>query len=241
MSTLYSFTRVSSNAKTGPIPVSMSQSITCDDACPLKSSGCYAKLSFVGLKWRALDKEKKENNRFIFDINGLAKQIELLPRGQLMRYGVAGDLPGVNNQIDSVSLGKLVTASKNKRVFSYSHKGVLDKQGKTSAKNREAIAHANANGFTINLSGNNLAHADELKALNIGPVVSLISRDKVEKTKTFFTPAGNKAIVCPATYKSNTTCANCGLCAVANRSVIVLFPSHGAAAKSVDAIANTTG
>lgn len=35
--TYYRFTAVSSNTKTGPIPVTTTSSPTCSDACPLKS------------------------------------------------------------------------------------------------------------------------------------------------------------------------------------------------------------
>ena len=36
------FTLKSKNNKTGNIPVTISASKTCPDACPLKGAGCYA-------------------------------------------------------------------------------------------------------------------------------------------------------------------------------------------------------
>ena len=38
----------------------------------------------------------------------------------------------------------------------------------------KAIADANANGFVVNLSADTLAEADELAALNVGPVVVVL-------------------------------------------------------------------
>ena len=50
------FTRVSQNAKTGPIPVSMSPKNTCPDTCPLKGGGCYAQGGPINLHWMRLSK-----------------------------------------------------------------------------------------------------------------------------------------------------------------------------------------
>jgi hypothetical protein len=44
-------TLVSSNAKTGPIPVSTSSAVTCSDACPFKKDGCYADSGPLALHW----------------------------------------------------------------------------------------------------------------------------------------------------------------------------------------------
>jgi hypothetical protein len=91
-------------------------------------------------------------------------------------------------------------------------------------------------GFTVNLSANTLAHADQLAALNIGPVV--VVQDAVEGTRAdTVTPEGRKVATCPATYRDDVTCASCGLCAVRDRKVIVGFPAHGAAKRAAAAIA----
>jgi hypothetical protein len=97
-----------------------------------------------------------------------------------------------------------------------------------------SIAAANADGFTINLSANNLAHADELAALDIGPVaVVLPAGFDGRHTQT---PAGRRVAQCPATYR-DTTCADCGLCAKRDRKVIVGFPAHGVHKRKADAVA----
>jgi len=64
-------------------------------------------------------------------------------------------------------LAQLVEANQGKRGFTYSHKPA-------TGANREAVAAANKAGFTINLSANNLSHADELAAHEIAPVVVVL-------------------------------------------------------------------
>jgi len=149
----------------------------------------------------------------------------------LWRYGIGGDLPGINNEIDFDSVIELVKANRGKRGFAYTHKPVLPEQANTDiiAENRATIKMANKNGFTINLSANNLEHYDKLKALNIAPVVTILPENANNVT---FTPAGNKIIKCPATYK-DITCADCQLCSK-QRSVGVGFPVHGVQKKRAE-------
>jgi hypothetical protein len=124
-------------------------------------------------------------------------------------------------------LDALVAANKGKRGFTYTHKP-LDK-----AAERDAIARANANGFTINLSANDLSHADKLADLAIGPVVVVLPANATQNTVT---PVGRKVVVCPATIRDDVSCADCGLCARL-RDAIVGFPAHGTSKRKADAIA----
>jgi hypothetical protein len=131
-------------------------------------------------------------------------------------------------------LKKLVKASKGKRFYAYTHKKVIGSE-KLVLNNRAYIKHANDNGFTINLSGNSLGHADELKELNIGPVATIVP---FGTPNTFFTPKGNKGIICPAQRDGvNTTCEKCQLC-YKQRDVIVGFIPHGMSKNKVNNIAS---
>jgi len=155
--------------------------------------------------------------------------------GQRWRHNQAGDLPGVGNRINSRQLFQLVRASGTSNGWTYTHKPVLGISA-TVTRNREAIRAANeSGGLTINLSGNHLAHADQLAELAIGPVVTVLPHDAPTQGNT--TPAGRKVIVCPAQTHEGVTCASCGLCAVRSRSVIVGFLAHGVAKKKAAAIA----
>lgn len=150
-------------------------------------------------------------------------------RGQLWRHNQAGDLPGINESINTVELNELVQANKGRRGFTYTHKY-------NDSSNHASIKSANDNGFTINLSANTLEHADKLAKLNIGPIVTILPSNT---TSNVYTPEGRKVVVCPATNRANVTCSSCGLCQRANRSIIIGFPAHGIQKKKVDSIVSS--
>jgi hypothetical protein len=206
------------NKKTGPIPVSTSSAKTCPASCPFnKGNGCYAETGPLAIHWRKVTEGKRGVAWSIF-----LSQIESLPIDQLWRHNQAGDLPNQNERIDSQMLRDLVKANQNKKGFTYTH--IPPSKG----NNRRLIKFSNENGFTINLSANNPAHADRLKKSGVGPVVTVLPHTvDGSVTPTLLTPKGNKIVVCPATYRENVTCKTCQLCQKVKRSCIVGFPSHG--------------
>jgi hypothetical protein len=154
----------------------------------------------------------------------LCQKIEKLPAGQLWRHNVAGDLPGIGENVDPIALGQLIAANKGKKGFTYSHK--------KNAQAIDAIRAANRDGFTVNLSADDAGEADTLAALGAGPIVAIVPMDTPEKT---LTPGGRVIIVCPAQSRDNVTCETCGLCSIASRDVIIGFRAHGTRAKMADA------
>jgi len=164
------------------------------------------------------------------------KAVRALHRGQLWRHNQAGDLPGLGNGIDLKELGDLVEANRGKAGFTYTHKPTLEGEADkaTLEANRKAIAYANLNGFTVNLSADSLLDADKLASLGIGPVAALLP---ATQTRNTITPQGRKVVVCPATYKENVSCSTCKLCQKATRSHIIGFPAHGVSTKKASAIA----
>jgi hypothetical protein len=221
----YLFTLKSGNAKTGAIPVTMSSRDTCPDACPLKKTdtvqGCYGDGYPMLMHWNKLP--AKENT----SLSDLTGKISALPAGQLWRHNQVGDLPGISDVIDSDALNAIVAANIGKKGFTYTHKPM------TSA-NIQAIKRANHFGFTVNLSGNNVQHADYLKSLNAAPVVCILPSSTSVKVQ--LTPNGNKVVTCPATYRDNISCASCGLCQRADRDYIIGFPAHGASKKKAETV-----
>ena len=175
------------------------------------------------MHWAKVTRGERGDNWTTF-----CNSVESLPLGQLWRHNQAGDLPGLGDAIDVRALSELVSANVGKKGFTYTHKPLANE------RNREAIRKANAKGFTINLSANNLAHADTLADLGIAPVVTVLPTDT--EGKTLNTPKGRKVIVCPATYRDDITCKSCGLCQK-NRAAIVGFPAHGVSKKRASAIA----
>lgn len=228
----FHLTQISGNEKTGPIPVTTSSDKTCPDACPFKRgengvNGCYADGGPLALHWSKVSNGERGDS---LDI--LARQIKSFPRGQVWRHNQAGDLPGLSDEIDPDSLSLLVDANKGRRGFTYTHKP-CEGDGNLETSNRASVRSANENGFTVNLSANTLAHADRLVDLQAGPVVVVVP---IDAPATLTTPAGRKAIVCPAQQRDDITCANCQLCQRASRSVIIAFRSHGASKKKAEAI-----
>lgn len=215
------FTLVSRNQKTGPIPVSTSSKATCPSACPLKNNGCYAGHGALNIHWQRVTRKLAGVNWDSF-----LSSIKSLRAGVLWRHNQAGDLAGTDNKIDGRKLAQLTEANKNKRVICYTHKPVLFNQAnkKTILNNRKAISAAIKNGFTINLSGNSLKHADKLLKLKIAPVVCVLPEKQIVNC---LTPAGNRVVVCPASVRENVNCSVCGLCTRANREYVIGFPAHG--------------
>jgi hypothetical protein len=224
----FHLTRSSENPKTGPIPVSTSPQLTCPDSCPLKGNGCMV-IGPMKWHWDKVSRGERGNAWEVF-----LGELRSLPRGQLWRHNQAGDLPGDNEEILPEFLKDLVNANQGRKGFTYTHKPVLSEQAGPVESNRAAIKEANAQGFTINLSANGLNHADKLASLGIGPVCTILpDQNPVNRV----TPQGRKVVICPAQTRDNTTCASCGLCQRADRSVIVGFMPHGSQQKKALAIA----
>lgn len=216
-----SLTLGSVNKKTGPIPVSTTSAESCADACPFKSEGCYGLTGPLGLHWR-----KVTDGLRGFEWGEFIRHVAFMPKGTLWRHNQAGDLPGTGDEIDVRKTSQLVRANRRKRGFTFSHKPVLG-DSEVAVRNRAAIAAANRDGFTVNLSANTLEEADRLVALNIGPV-AVIQDAKEGSRHDTVTPAGHEVATCPATYRDGFTCWLCdGLCQRQDRRVIVGFPIHG--------------
>jgi len=227
---LIHITPKSSNEKTGPIPVTTSSGTTCPKVCPLNTAnagGCYAESGPLALHWRKVTDGSRGDSYPVF-----LDKIGKLPDGQLWRHNQAGDLYGDGDAINAKALSALVTANSGKRGFTYTHKPVLGRD-KIATVNRKAVKLANAGGFTVNLSANDLSDADALSSLDIGPVVTILPIDSPEKLET---PGGRRVVVCPAQTRENVTCATCKLCAVADRSVIIGFRAHGTSQKKAQRV-----
>lgn len=220
-----SLTRKSRNAKTGPIPVSTTTALTCPVSCPFNRAnegGCYADGGPLRLNW-----DKVTQGKAGMGWEAFCAEVAKLPDGQLWRHNQAGDLPGEGDAIHAGKLLELVLANRGKRGFTYTHKPM-------TKDNANAVAWANREGFVVNLSANNLQHADELADLGIAPVVAVLPASQTTNTTT---PKGRKVVVCPATQRDDVSCMTCGLCARL-RDAIIGFPAHGAAHRKADAIAS---
>jgi hypothetical protein len=238
------FTPVSQNAKTGPIPVTITEKASCWSGCALYEKGCYAFYGALGHFWSGVSEGTRGGSW-----DELCTKVAALRKRTLWRYAQAGDLPGIDDAIDAELLGRLVIANRGKKVIAFTHKPVLP-DTPVARRNRSVIAIANTLGFTINLSANNPAEADALADLEIGPVVTILAhdyarravrhrakgrsdewaetiaewRDRIAPLPTR-TPGGRRIAICPATYTA-ATCKSCGACAEP-RDAVIGFPAHG--------------
>lgn len=217
----YQMVRLSANEKLGGLPASTTSSSTCPPRCSLHNNGCYAEAGHSGINFRAVSEGRRGGT-----LDEFCVQVQLLPKRSLWRHNQAGDLPGSGGHIDRKSLDKIVNANRGRSGFTYSH---YDPRIPNNAK---AIREANEEGFTINLSAETIAEADEYAALGVGPVAVILP---IAQTANFKTPAGNHVTVCPASV-SNTTCALCAICAVPDRKAIIGFPAHGSGKAKAQAI-----
>ena len=241
-------TMKSGNKKVGKIPVSTTSASTCPAICPFNHAnegGCYANAGPLAMHWAKVTDGNRGDTFQVF----LGK-VSAMPRGQLWRHNQAGDLPGNGDKLDADACVDLCLANAGKRGWTYTHYDVLD-----SDYNANVVKHMVMNGFVVNLSGNNLNHADKLADLDIAPVTTVLPIEyertsaKGEWTETLAeykqridirnvtTPSGRKVTVCPATYMDDVSCEDCQLCARL-RDAIVGFPAHGSGKKKADAIAN---
>mgnify|MGYP001577390703 FL=1 len=218
------FVQQSGNQKLGGIPMSITEKKSCPTSCPLKGDGCYAELGRVNLHWTKVSKSRKKK----YSWNNFLKGVRGLWKGQLWRLNVAGDLPGVGNNIDKRKLLGLINANKGKRGFGFTHKPVLG-SSKQAQKNRDLIKLANEKGLIINLSANDLRNADDLYNLGVASVVCVVASDH---PKHSLSPGGRKGLVCPQ-QTIGLTCDKCMLCANPKRKSIILFRAHGVSKNKV--------
>ena len=222
--TRFHVTRISANKKTGPIPVTTTSENSCPKTCPLINAGCYAKSGPLALHWR---KVSDENEKRSLSESEFLELIKKLPKNQLFRHNQAGDLPHVNGDIKPDFAGSLVSASKGKRGFTYTHHLL-------SEGNKTIIRGMNKKGFTVNHSADNVQAAvkaySELSGI---PVVTLLPID----APNVQTVEGVKVVACPAEKSDKISCSNCALCAIPDRDYVIGFRVHGTQKKKANIIA----
>lgn len=235
--TYYQLVFISQNGKTGPIPVSYQSRDTCPDSCALKHGDnppCFAEAGYhTRLNWDKLDAGQRG-----YSFDQFLGAIQTLPRRQLWRYAIAGDLPGKGDHINAGDLRKLVKANKGKSGFTYTHKPTIGNR-----HNTQQITLANVAGFTINISADSPSKADAVIDSGIkAPVVCILPVTDLENpAKQYRTPAGRLIVTCPNSIRKRTTCAQCQICADPDRGFIIGFPAHGGRRHAAALIASDSG
>lgn len=211
------FTAISSNNKTGPIPVSASPSSTCPSGCPFLKT-CYASYGPSAWHWKKLDE-----GRTGISWDEFLVKVKKLPRGQLWRHHTWGDIAHNNGTINRKMLRGLTTANKGRRGFTYTHH-------KISAANLTSLREANTGGFTINASCESVEQVDAARRLGL-PAVLVVAQDEAP-LKGAMTPDGHPLRRCPA-ETTDITCSTCGICAKPDRQTVIVFTAHGPGTKRI--------
>lgn len=218
----YAFNPVSSNSKTGPIPVSTTSKDSCSDDCSYKRNGCYGDSGPVHWQWNKLDTAG-------LTLEQMSEKVAKLRRHTLWRHNQVGDLPqDADGLIDVAALEVLVAAAEHTDGFTFTHHSPWE------FRNHDAIKAANmVGGLTINLSAETLAEVDHFVDMDIGPVVVALPANAA---KRLFTPKGRQVSICPASVRDDITCSTCGICQVLTRKAVIGFPAHGSGKAKVESI-----
>ena len=217
----FHLSRVSTNSKTGPIPVSTSSAVTCPESCPFnQGGGCYAANYPMRHHWDAVTRGDRGEplQRFLANIAAL-------PIGQLWRHNQAGDLPHNAGRISRRFMRAIISANSGRRGYTYTHHSL------TIGENLPLLRQANRQGFTVNVSTESEAAADSAIASGLPAVLTVQSG---ETRTTWQTAAGNRVLVCPAQRSDTKTCADCQLCHKRGRRVIIAFLAHGTAKRRAE-------
>jgi len=216
----FHLTRVSSNVKTGPIPVSTSSKATCPATCPFMGNGCYAASGPLALHWQAITRGDRG-----VPFADFLQSIRNLPKGQIWRHNQAGDLPHSAGRISRRFIRGIVAANRGRRGFTYTHHDL------SKGENASLIRYANRNGFRVNVSTETENAADHAIAAGLPAVLAVPS---TETRKAWRTPAGNAVLVCPAQRSDTKTCADCQLCEKRGSRVVIAFIAHGTGKRKAD-------
>jgi len=216
----FHLTRVSSNVKTGPIPVSTSSRASCSPSCPFLANGCYAEAGPLALHWAAVTRGDRG-----VPFADFLQSIRNLPKGQIWRHNQAGDLPHSAGKISRRFIRSIVAANRGRRGFTYTHHDL------SKGENASLIRYANRNGFRVNVSTETESAADHAIAAGLPAVLAVPS---TETRRSWRSPAGNAVLVCPAQRSDTKTCADCQLCEKRGSRVVIAFIAHGTGKRKAD-------
>ena len=226
----FTFQKKSKASKLGAISSSYGHPSTCPDACPLKNSGCFAESGFhTRQAWK-----NTANNAIAVSLDELSDRLKALPVGHRYRYAVAGDLPGIGDNIDAQGVSLLADSVRHLQAWTYTHKP-LDGRG-----NLQAVHDAIARGFSVNISCETQEQVDRAVSLGLPAVMVGESSWTDPRKAPRRTTGGNSLVVCPASIDgSNVTCETCGgskgaICSRSDRDFSVIFPAHGIGVKHAE-------
>ena len=218
----FHFVKKSGNKKTGYMPVTYNSRLSCPDSCIFKNNGCYADNYHTALNW-----DKVTNGERGGSFKELLQNIKSLKPGTIWRACVAGDIPSnKKGEISRTYIKGITEANKGLKGYTYTH-NKLD-----VGANISLLKTANKKGFTVNISTETEAAADNA-VLNNLPAVTVVK--STEQRHRWHTKNNNNVLVCPA-QTSGVNCIDCQLCQHRPKNLIIAFLAHGNMSKLIDKI-----
>jgi len=224
----FHFVKKSGNKKTGFMPVTYNSRLSCPVSCIFKKDnggGCYAETGYyTRLNWDKVTSGERGGT-----FKELLNNIKALKPGTIWRACVAGDIPSnKKGEISRTYIKGITEANKGLKGYTYTHNR-LD-----IGENISLLKTANKQGFTVNISTESEAAADNAVLNNLPAVIVVKS---TETRRAWFTKNKNKILVCPAQDETkNVNCIDCGLCQSRPKNLIIAFKAHGNQAKKIDNI-----
>ena len=220
----FHFVKKSGNKKTGFMPVTYNSRLSCPNSCIFKNNGCYADNYHTRLNWDKVTSGERGGT-----FKELLNNIKALKPGTIWRACVAGDIPSNNKgEISRTYIKGITEANKGLKGYTYTHNR-LD-----IGENISLLKTANKKGFTVNISTETEAAADNA-VLNSLPAVIVVK--STETRRSWFTKNKNKILVCPA-QTNGINCIDCQLCQSRPKNLIIAFLAHGNMSKLIDKILN---
>ena len=219
-SALFHLSRVSSNKKTGPIPVTTTSRNSCPPTCAMRPA-CYAMLGPLALHW-----DKVSNGERGKGWRDHLADLATLPVFSPLRLNQSGDIPHSGGRISRRYLVALLQVIKKRKLqaWTYTHHDLA------KGENAELLRRAFRSGLTINVSTETVEAADAAIAAGLPATITVPS---TETRTTWRTPERNLVMVCPA-QRRETDCSQCMLCHKRGKRVIVAFTAHGIRKKKAD-------
>ena len=220
----FHFVKKSGNKKTGFMPITYNSRLSCPDSCIFKNNGCYADNYHTRLNWDKVTSGQRGGS-----FRELLQNIKNLKPNTIWRACVAGDIPSnKKGEISRTYIKGITEANQGLKGYTYTHNR-LD-----IGENISLLKTANKQGFTVNISTETEAAADNAVLNNLPAVIVVKS---TEKRRSWFTKNKNKILVCPAQDETkNVNCIDCGLCQSRPKNLIIAFKAHGNQAKKIDKI-----
>lgn len=215
------------NRKLGNVNYVYGPEENCADSCPFKAAGCYAKNRPMVWVW---DKITAGKHKRSVNWNQLLSKVRAIPRGDRLRFWVAGDFPQRRNGVDVTAATALCNAAHGKKAWAYTHHHPKKNERGGWAG---TIRHYVGRGLTINISCERQEHLDEYMSQGLPCVIAVPST--TNPRKQWRTPGGHRVRVCPNQIDKTIQCDKCMLCYQRPSDMAIAFIAHGTRYKAADA------